>query len=251
MNCPEFHEHLQRRLDGEPLAEAAAPHLEACAECRALFDAAGRLETGLRLLTPPPPPPDLAPRTLGRVVAARRARLRWRWAAGVALAASVAVVAVVLWSRQPAHEEPAPLARKEIPPPKETPPEKKELDGSKEPAEPPLRPTLAQARDAVDRWTERFWDKTREQAELWRDVTVPLEVSRVDFGGSPVPPKQASPHPGLGTGLKTVAALTKRGLNFMARDSAPLWPVLTAVVADQLAAGPGDADRSRDRRRAP
>lgn len=99
MNCTEFHDLLQRRLDGEPIADRAAldQHLGACPDCRLLHATAGRLEDGLRLLTLPLPPLGLATTIVGSVLDDRRRRLRRRWVVAAALAASL-LVAVFLGS---------------------------------------------------------------------------------------------------------------------------------------------------------
>src|SRR5262249_5006309 len=96
MNCPECHDFLQRRLDGDVAADHAAldHHLAECADCREQHQAAQRLAGGLRLLLPPAPPADLARRITLRVLADRADRLRWRRRviAAAALAACVALM---------------------------------------------------------------------------------------------------------------------------------------------------------------
>jgi predicted anti-sigma-YlaC factor YlaD len=100
MNCTESHDLLQRRLDGEPLADRAAldQHLSACPDCRLLHGAVGRLEDGLRLLTPPVMPPTLTGTIVDRLFDDHRQRLRLRrWLTSAALAASL-LLAVYLGS---------------------------------------------------------------------------------------------------------------------------------------------------------
>jgi len=100
MNCTESHDLLQQRLDGEPIADRAAldQHLSACSDCRLLHAATGRLEDGLRLLTPPAALPALTMTIVDCVLDDRRRRLRARrWFTATALAASL-LLAVFLGS---------------------------------------------------------------------------------------------------------------------------------------------------------
>jgi hypothetical protein len=230
MNCHDCQELLQRRLDGEAVTDAAAQHLESCAECRALFAAARRLEEGLRLLVPPAVPPGFAGRTVGRMVAVRRTRLRWRWAAAAALAASVLLGAWWIWDRTPAPPDNSSVVAEK---PKDTPrtPPVAKGDADKKPVtpEPGLHDTLQQARTAMDQLTTRFWNKTLEQADVWRDVTVPLEMARLELNPKRTqgPAKVEAPRPGMTTGLQTVAAVTKRGISFMFHDGPPVPPAKT------------------------
>jgi predicted anti-sigma-YlaC factor YlaD len=92
MNCTESHDLLQQRLDGEPIADRAAldQHLSACLDCRLLHAAAGRLEDGLRLLTPPAVSTALTTMIVDQVLDDRLHRLRVRrWFTTAALAASL------------------------------------------------------------------------------------------------------------------------------------------------------------------
>src|SRR5438445_1827235 len=81
MNCPEFHEALQQRLDGDgggaPLPELDA-HLAACSSCRAMHAAALRLLEGLDIDRGPELPANLSARIAARVLAARAAQRRQR-----------------------------------------------------------------------------------------------------------------------------------------------------------------------------
>src|SRR5689334_125799 len=94
MNCHDCQQRLQARLDGAavPADDAVEAHLAACPECRALSDAAARLEAGLRLFTPPALPDALAARVAAGVLAdRRRRRVRRLVFASVAVAASLLV----------------------------------------------------------------------------------------------------------------------------------------------------------------
>ena len=110
MNCHDFHELLQGRLDGEAFVDSAAlrAHRHGCGACRALEAAARRLETGIQLLRYPEPSSDLSERIVATVLAHRRARRRRRLLlrASSALAACL-LVAVLLgvWLNQRTQEE--------------------------------------------------------------------------------------------------------------------------------------------------
>jgi predicted anti-sigma-YlaC factor YlaD len=93
MTCTEFLEMLQRRLDGEAIADRTAVdcHLAGCGECRAIFQASERLEDGLRLIPAIQPPAGLSSRIVAAALADRgriQLRRRLRFAAS-ALAASI------------------------------------------------------------------------------------------------------------------------------------------------------------------
>src|SRR5215470_17859526 len=109
MNCREFHEVLQRRLDGEAITDTSdlAAHLAACGECRSLDAAGRRFETGVQWLRFPLPRADLSERIVRKVLAQRRRRLWVR--AGLAVAASLFVAILLgVWINQRTREE-APL----------------------------------------------------------------------------------------------------------------------------------------------
>jgi hypothetical protein len=79
MNCREFHDLMQRRLDGEsPAADGCAEHLRACPACAALDAAARCLVEGLRRTKSPAPPADLSRRIVARALRGRALRPRRR-----------------------------------------------------------------------------------------------------------------------------------------------------------------------------
>jgi hypothetical protein len=238
MNCPECRELLQRRLDGEVPGDAVAHHLNDCSECKAQFAAARRLEEGLRLLPAPVVPAGFAKRTVARVLAQRQARLRWRWAtAAVALAASI-LVGLLVWNGAQQPPDEVPVAKKGPDTPQKSPVEQPVVKENPEKApapEPTLQETVQQTRLAMDKLANRLWDKTREHAAVWSDVTAPLEMGRVDFVSQrPTPPKAAPTKSGLATGVQTVAAVTKRGFGFLLRETPPLAVGAQQVVKEQF-----------------
>ena len=80
MNCLECQELLQRRLDGEPLADSAAleQHLRVCPTCREQHQSAQLMLDGLRAVPPPPTPAYLGPRIVAAVVRDQRVQSRFR-----------------------------------------------------------------------------------------------------------------------------------------------------------------------------
>jgi predicted anti-sigma-YlaC factor YlaD len=102
VNCSEFQHLIQRRLDGDFNLGSAGldAHLASCASCRRLDAAAHRLEAALGLVTAAAPPSGLASRLVTRVLAERRARMRYRRGllAGAA-AAGIVLVALSSYSR--------------------------------------------------------------------------------------------------------------------------------------------------------
>jgi len=108
--CAVARESLQRRLDREAHSESAEvlSHRASCAACASWEEAARRLEHGLRQAPPVRVPENLADRILAKMQAepARRRRRIGFAAAGLALAASVAIVvfAIAPW------EEPVPVS---------------------------------------------------------------------------------------------------------------------------------------------
>jgi hypothetical protein len=225
MNCRECQEMLQRCLNGDVAANACvADHLNTCSECAALFAAARRLQQGLRLLPAPPLPPGFAGRITVQVLAQRQARLRLRWRRTAAVAAVAASVLLTVWllpSTTPQRHADEPVAlgtsKKTVPP--------APVKGATNPP-PPAPEPVQHARGALDQLLERLWAMTREQADVWRDLTAPLEVAGLDLKPkpSPAPPKVDQPRPGMAIGLKTVAAVTKRGLSFMFNETPALQP---------------------------
>lgn len=80
MNCLEFQDLLQQRLDGATVALSAdcESHLRQCPTCRALQQSSHALMAGLRLLPAPSLPADFAKRMALLVMDDRRLRVRRR-----------------------------------------------------------------------------------------------------------------------------------------------------------------------------
>jgi hypothetical protein len=233
MICHECQELLQRRLDGEAMDQAVvAEHLEKCAACRTLFAAAQRLVDGLQLSTAAVPP-RLAERVVVRFARQRTARLRRRWAA-VAIGVAASIVFAVLLLRnglnRPA-DVPYVEQKDQEPPAKLV-----SVNQGEPPAtakEPALGETVQQGRAALERINREIWAKTREQADLWRDMTAPWETARLELAPKRTP-RVDQAQPGPTTGWQTVANATRRGFSFMLQGAPPQPAKANAVTGDDL-----------------
>ncbi|MCI0463847.1 MAG: zf-HC2 domain-containing protein [Gemmataceae bacterium] len=221
MNCPECQELLQRRLDGEPLLDCAElqQHLAACSECRERHAAVARLEEGLRLLPRPTPPAELAQRTAEQVLRDRRVRIRRRVWVGVAIAASVLLVALTgylgLWPwGQPQQVVIAPPEKKEPP----------------EPEGPTIREGAQEAREALAALVDRFADRVREQGGLF-DVAAPIQYVSTDqlpqvnlltqpLGSTTQGLRQTNE--GISAGARTVGNSARRAFSYFLRKMPPV-----------------------------
>src|SRR5437867_10111041 len=119
MNCLEFQEMLQRRLDGET---ALAPpdfdlHLSACPSCQERHAATLRLLEGIKSLPRVVFPEDLGPRIIRSVLADRQRRL-WRGRVRVlvttGLAASLLAMALSGYFLLPDRKARSPEAEPEL-----------------------------------------------------------------------------------------------------------------------------------------
>jgi hypothetical protein len=227
MNCHDCEELLQRLLDGESLAPSAEldGHLAACSDCKGRIAAAQSLRVGLRMLPAVTPPADFAGRVQRAVLAEQRAHRTRRWAAAaLAMAASIALVAFgVHYFTSEDDTQPDPEQHLVVlPQPQPDPKPQPQPDPPKR--EPGLRESVQQARQALDGLAGKFLEGSREQADVMRDATAPLELARIDMGQkrTPTDPKLARPRTGMAAGLDTVAATTRRGLSFMLKETPPL-----------------------------
>jgi hypothetical protein len=96
MNCAEFHDLLQRRLDGGAGTGELAAHAAGCSDCRAWLAAVQRLESGLQVLPRPRPGVGSAEKIVASVLTDQRARRRRRYAVRAALALAAAILFAIL-----------------------------------------------------------------------------------------------------------------------------------------------------------
>src|SRR6266550_711693 len=116
MNCSEFQNWLQQRLDGEASAAAGdvEGHIVACASCRELQVAAGRLIQALGAQVAPVPPTQMSDQIVSLVLADiashQQARKRWNRRLGVtaALAASLLLAFAMGYSWWESNRRPGP-----------------------------------------------------------------------------------------------------------------------------------------------
>jgi predicted anti-sigma-YlaC factor YlaD len=206
MNCPEFHEHLQRRLDGLPIADngALARHLADCPDCRALNAAATRLGDGLRLLPMPVPPVGLSAHIATQVLAERRRSRQLRQV--LALAAGLLLaVAVGSYAWRPAG--PSEVARVQPP--------------DVAPAGPSLQESVAEAGSAVVSLTRRTAAETVEPTRLlWQDfVALPTGPDAGVLEDTLDPPARSLREAGqnVASALEPVTTSARRAVNLFLR----------------------------------
>jgi len=102
MNCEEFQERLQQRLDGEPVADSSEMdrHRTACASCRELEMLASRMTRVLKARAILSPPKQLSDQIVSQVLAdvdSQQARRRWtRRALAISSLAAGLLLAVFL-----------------------------------------------------------------------------------------------------------------------------------------------------------
>ena len=212
MNCSEFKSLIQRRLDGEFNLGSAGldAHLASCASCRRLDAAANRLETALGLTPPAARPSGLAGRIVTRVLAERRARLRYRRGllAGAAAAAMV-VLALVSYPRLggPASK-PAPIQTVELRPK----PEPR--------ANVSLQASVREAGNALAALVERTADEAVGESRTLLPAGLPrqaaFDADRLAFDPSVRSLREASQ--GLSAGLQPVTASARRAVDLFLRE---------------------------------
>jgi hypothetical protein len=210
MNCSEFHDLMQRRLDGETLAESGevAAHVAACPHCRAWQATLCRLETGLKSLTRPIQSVDLTENIVARVIADQRALRRRRFVVRTAVAIAAAVLVVVLIGQQlgrPQPKAPENSGLAEVPP---NPPP------IPEPGTEP--PSLRESMNSVAQLTLHGADETVRsflpEAPANQPNPSPLtsSVASLREAGNSVT-----------TGLEPVTGSAKRALNLFLREIPP------------------------------
>jgi hypothetical protein len=214
MNCHECEELLQRQLDGEILTGPELDrHLAECSNCRGLFAAGQLLLSGLRRLPSPVPPEGLTSKIVSRVVHDRLSHRRLRWGVGVAMAAACLLFMVWVYNnREPENTSNAKLLN--VAKADEVDPQKgndKKIDQS-----------IQQTQHGLDRLTVDMIDKSRKDAGAKLDAIVVLEMPRIDQSRDRTDIRLARHRSGMTLGLQTVAATTRRGLDFMLRDTPAL-----------------------------
>jgi hypothetical protein len=219
MNCQDYHDYLQRFLDGErPAAEASLDeHLAQCADCRGWQVAVVRLASGLDQLSSPTPPVGLTDRIVTQMLAEHRQRRTWqRQLAVMALAASALVVGLggYRWWFRTANGE-------------STPPDAALTQGLQTPD--PRRPfaSAMTLRDSVAEVgtlvTSLGWRTVDQSRPLW-PLLVPPGWDELSFEEPVGPPAQGllDAGQGIATGLEPVADSARRAFELFRREVPPL-----------------------------
>ena len=220
MNCQDYHDSLQRFLDGDSPSdeEARDEHLARCADCRSWHAAALRLAAGLRQLSSPLPPAGLTDRLVAQVLAERRQRrIGRRRLTTMALAASLLLASLggySLWFR------PASGGRK---PPDSWP---SESGGLRPPLaqSPSLRESVTEVGALVTSLGRRTVDQTVGQSRPLWPVMLPPGWDELNFEQPLEPPAQGLLDAGQGVaaGLEPVADSARRALDLFRREVPPL-----------------------------
>ncbi|HEV3260972.1 MAG TPA: hypothetical protein VG013_29235 [Gemmataceae bacterium] len=236
MNCSESEQLWQRQLDGEFRDDAALEqHLAGCCLCRDLHGAVRRLEAAFRASDPPVPPPGLGDRIVERLMTERRARLRWRRRAVVAMAMAasflgMAALASQLWFVGQRHlSAPAPVAKDQPQPGGRSAPVAGN-DHQPVAALPSrsLDDSVKDAGSALVALTRRTAHETIGQSRLLLpDVGSPMSPPNPDLWQQTLePPAQSLREAGAGvsTGLGPVASSARRAVNMFLQEIPPAQP---------------------------
>jgi len=214
MNCLQCQQLLQDRLDGLPPTDTAEMnrHLAACPRCRGEHGAAGRLEEGLRLLSPPLPPARLSERIVSAVRddQVRRRRVRRVVRLGLAAAACLLLVLTMADHR--------PL------PPTVLSTQYSVLSTQKGPS---LRESVAEASTAVVDLAGRTADQTVGQSRLLLPVVLapPLETPADPLAPMQTPMRSLrEAGQSVSSGFEPVADSARRAFDMVLREIPTVAP---------------------------
>jgi hypothetical protein len=206
MNCLEYQQLLQERLDGVWGSDGSTEkeHLASCPACRSLQAAARQLEKGLQLFSSPTPPPGLRARLISSIWADRRQRQQRQGLLAVAAIAASVLILVLVYSW---HEGSTKIAGVKPAP--------------ESPSVPP--PSLQQNMNEV---TLAMSSLTKETVEQGRRLLPEISLTPAGEGMlvHPLePPAQSLREAGQGvvTSLEPVTTSARRALNLFLRDLPP------------------------------
>jgi hypothetical protein len=211
MNCSDFLDLIQRRLDGDihDSALGLEAHLASCAPCRRLEAATRRLERALDLMVPAKPFSGLGGRIVARVMADRCARMRFRrqLLAGAA-AAGILLTALLAYQRsgRPTPGAPPQIAHVEPAAPQRSPVS--------------LQASVREAGTALVALVERTADEAVEQGRVLFPTSLPSQTA-FDTGTLPLEPPVRSLREagqGLSAGLEPVATSARRAVDLFLRE---------------------------------
>ena len=224
MNCSEFRNWLQQRLDGEASAAAGdvEGHVAACASCRELQAAANLLIQALGAQAAPAPPNQMSDQlvslVLADIAAQQQARKRWNRRLGLtaALAASL-ILAVALgyswWqsNRKPGPQNPDSLVIK---------------DKRPAPAQPQPSLNIQEAGSALVALVNRTADETvgQSRALFPQGVSAPALPASGDWQPALEPGADSlrEAQEGVALGFEPVTSSARRAVNLFLREIPPM-----------------------------
>jgi hypothetical protein len=216
MNCADYQDWVQRRLDGdtEP-SEVGDEHRRSCPQCARLDTAMARLERGLRLTPVPLPSDRLAEMITYQVLSEQRTTARRRVLVYVAAMAACLLLGIYLGSRR-GNENVSPEPR--VPVEIATNP----LTDEK----PKVNDRVGEAGEALATLFSRTADEAVGQGKLLLPST-PMTPMTPDVTALPPalePPAQSIKEAGQGVtaGLEPVTSSARRAFNMFMRDMPPV-----------------------------
>jgi hypothetical protein len=209
MTCAEFHDLLQRRIDGEARVDKGelAAHAAACTDCRTRLAVVQRLETGLHALARPRPNKGSANKIVATVLADQRMRRRRRYVLRTATALAAAILLAVLIGQWLGRHEQKGETAKPQPPDlvvrNSTPQQEQEKPGT----------SLRESVTGVAQLTMHSADKT---VRSFMPDTQTSEQRPSPLSTSVAPLREAGNS--VTTGLEPVTDSAKRALNLFLRE---------------------------------
>ena len=222
MNCSEFENYLQQRLDGDIRANGVdiERHLAACRSCRELQSAAMRLIRALEAKATPAPPDRMSDQLvsllLGEVASQRRVRKLWSRSLIAAAVAACLLITIAFgnswWRTRP---RPAtPRANDFV---------KKEEESFPQQTRPSIN--IRDAGSALVALVNRTADETVGQGRVLLPQTISAPTLQVpeDWQSSLEPETQSlrQAQEGVVTGFEPVTGSARRAVNLFLREIAP------------------------------
>jgi len=223
MNCSEFQNWLQERLDGEAAnGNDTDGHLPVCSSCRELEAAAGRLVRVLKTRVPPMPPSEMTDQIVSLVVSdlAYQHQIRKRWNRRLATTAALAasVVLAIAWgyswwqtNRKPGPSNPELVATQEE---------------KSAPAQPRPSLNIQEAGSAFVALVNRTADETVGQGRvlLPQGVSAPALSASQDWQPSLEPGAESlrEAQEGVALGFEPVTSSARRAVNLFLREIPPM-----------------------------
>jgi hypothetical protein len=222
MNCREFLDLLQQRLDGAgvPYDSAQAEHARECSLCSARVRASRRLMDGLNLLAPPVPAPDLAPRIASAARAALRRQRLIRRTAFVAAAAAVVLIVIGVGRFLPlVRNDNSGQARLSTAPAYAAAGAAQESPIQPKPA---LRSAVAEAGEAVASLTSRTADEALDNTRILLPMVSGPEIAGFDLPADPTARPLREAGQNISEGLGPVARSARRAVDLFIREFPPV-----------------------------